>query len=252
MAKSASKQLIGEAKPNLYIIKDRIPKSYRLQEIDDKIRKLRTRSEGKLLEKASKIVNIPKLIKVDETTKEISMEFINGKKLSASLDEFSLELQKKILKQIGVDVGKLHDSGIIHGDLTTSNMIYVQDHSSKLNISYNSKNVSPSIKNLSGLKSSEQRRLAKPASEFNDKRAKASESFKVYFIDFGLGFQSIKVEDKAVDLHLLKQSLEAKHFKHWEILFNDFLKGYSKSKEEDKILQRLKIVEKRGRYKERY
>ena len=33
------------------ILKKRIEKSYRIKEIDEKIRKLRTRSEGKILEK---------------------------------------------------------------------------------------------------------------------------------------------------------------------------------------------------------
>ena len=73
---------------------------------------------------------------------------------------------------------------------------------------------------------------------------------EVYFIDFGLGFQSHKIEDKAVDLHLLKQALEAKHFQNHEALFKNFLKGYKKDYEDSKkIIERLKIVEKRGRYK---
>ena len=71
---------------------------------------------------------------------------------------------------------------------------------------------------------------------------------KVYIIDFGLGFISAKIEDKAVDLHLIKQALEAKHWKNWEDLFKEFLEGY-KHKEAKEIIERLKVVEKRGRYK---
>ena len=74
-------------------------------------------------------------------------------------------------------------------------------------------------------------------------------NFLVYFIDFGLGFISHKFEDKAVDLHLLKQALEAKHFKDWEVLFNEVLKGYKNFKDSKIVLERLKAVEKRGRYK---
>ena len=44
---------------------------------------------------------------------------------------------------------------------------------------------------------------------------------KIYFIDFGLGYISNKTEDKAVDLHLLKHALEAKHFKNCEILIKE-------------------------------
>src|SRR3989344_6305336 len=64
------------------IIKERIEKSYRISEIDEKIRKIRTRSEAKLLEKAYKIISTPKVIHVNEKTKEIIMEFIDGKRLS--------------------------------------------------------------------------------------------------------------------------------------------------------------------------
>ena len=72
---------------------------------------------------------------------------------------------------------------------------------------------------------------------------------KVYFIDFGLAFQSHRAEDKAVDLHLLKQALEAKHFKHWEKLLQWVLKGYSNSKNYKNVLERVEKVELRGRYR---
>ncbi len=71
---------------------------------------------------------------------------------------------------------------------------------------------------------------------------------KVYIIDFGLGFISKKIEDKAVDLHLIKQALEAKHWENYEKLFKAFKKGY-KHPEATKIVERLEVVEKRGRYK---
>lgn len=181
------------------IIKKRNKKSYRILEIDDRIRRQRTRSEAKLLTKAYELISIPEIIKVDQKTKKIVMEFINGKKLSDYLDKFPLKKQKEVCKLIGESTAKLHDADIIHGDLTTSNMI-LKDN-------------------------------------------------KIYFIDFGLGFISHKFEDKAVDLHLLKQALEAKHFKNWEILFREVLKGYSKSKDSEIVLERLNKVEKRGRYK---
>jgi TP53 regulating kinase-like protein len=188
------------------IIKDRIKKSYRIKELDEKIRKQRTHSEKKLLEKASKIINAPDPFPLKEFNK-IEMPFIEGKKLSESMDDFPLEKQKEICRQIGKEIAKLHQADIIHGDLTTSNMILVEDL-----INY--------------------------------------PQGKVYFIDFGLGYISRKIEDRAVDLHLLKQALEAKHFTHWEILFEQILHGYKSYKESSKVLERLKAVEKRGRYKE--
>jgi Kae1-associated kinase Bud32 len=186
------------------IIKKRIKKSYRISEIDEKLRKLRTRQESRLLEKAFSVTRVPKVIKVDEKTKEVVMQFIKGQKLAEHLNSFSLEKQKEICKEIGKEVAKFHDIDVIHGDLTTSNMI-----------------------------------LAKECG--ND---------VVYFIDFGLGFKSSREEDKAVDIHLLKQALEAKHYMNWQILFKEFLEGYKTSKTSEKVLKQLKKVEARGRYKE--
>jgi TP53 regulating kinase-like protein len=70
----------------------------------------------------------------------------------------------------------------------------------------------------------------------------------LFIIDFGLGFISARLEDKAVDLHLIKQALEAKHFQNHEKLFKSFLKGYKYS-ETKQVLEQLKKVEARGRYK---
>ncbi|MEK6841016.1 MAG: O-sialoglycoprotein endopeptidase, partial [Nanoarchaeota archaeon] len=45
------------------LIKERIPKSYRIKQIDDKLRKFRTKREANLLQKAN-FVNVPKLFNV--------------------------------------------------------------------------------------------------------------------------------------------------------------------------------------------
>ena len=197
------------------IIKDRISKSYRHPELDKKIIKQRTKAEIKIMQKISKIINVPKLDKSHPKNK-ILMEFIDGKKLSQHLNNFPLTKQKQIMKLIGKAVAKLHQTNIIHGDLTTSNMIYV-----------------PNKKNLSL------------------KKGNDLQNNKVYFIDFGLAFQNAKYEDKGVDIHLLKQALEAKHFKNWEILFQEFEKAYKtlEPKEAQKVFDRLKAIEKRGRYR---
>jgi len=201
------------------LVKKRIKKSYRIDILDDKLRKQRTKKEAKLLEKAVKLIPVPKVIKTDEK-QEIDMEFLEGKKLSEHLD--TLPNAEEICIQIGQNIAKLHDADIIHGDLTTSNMIYVENN----------------IKE-------------KPVAPLNQKSDDNSNKTigKVYFIDFGLGFESKKVEDKAVDLHLIKQALEAKHFRHYEKFFFKVLEGYKSSKHHIATLKRLKAVELRGRYK---
>ena len=222
MAQGAEAIIIKEGTE---IIKKRIKKSYRIKELDDKIRKQRTRSEAKLLEKASKIISIPELIKTDDEQMEISMEFINGKKLSEELNSFSLEKQKQICFQIGESTAKLHDKDIIHGDLTTSNIILKEK-----DLDFNRRQLKKSC--------------SVPKGEI-DKEKLGS----LYFIDFGLGFNSHRIEDKAVDLHLIKQALEAKHFENWKTLFQSIKDGYKHSKDSKKVLEQLEKVEKRGRYK---
>ena len=182
------------------ILKTRVKKGYRLSALDEKIRKSRTKREAKLLEGARKLICVPTVRKVDERSKEIIMEFIKGKKLSDFLSV--IENWKEVCFQIGENLAKLHDAGIIHGDLTTSNMIWV--------------------------------------------------SGRLYFIDFGLGFISEKVEDKAVDLHLIKEALEARHYEHYEKFFSEFLEGYKNSKNFGAVMNRFKRVELRGRYKNQY
>jgi Kae1-associated kinase Bud32 len=182
------------------VIKKRIKKSYRIKALDEKIRKLRTRGEAKIIERVRKITFAPKVIKSSEKEKIIEMEYIPGEKISEFLNDYEKEKQFEIMKKIGIAVKKIHKNDIIHGDLTTSNMILHNN--------------------------------------------------EIYLIDFGLGFNSKKIEDKAVDIHLLKQALEAKHFANWKELYQKFKLGYSeKNHESKKVFERLLAVEKRGRYK---
>jgi len=72
---------------------------------------------------------------------------------------------------------------------------------------------------------------------------------KIFLIDFGLSFISKKVEDKAVDIHLLKRAIESKHPDLYEVFMNEFLNCYSKEKDSKDILTRVEVVDQRGRYK---
>ncbi|MEK6906562.1 MAG: hypothetical protein AABW81_03000 [Nanoarchaeota archaeon] len=224
------------------ILKDRVKKSYRIPELDEKIRKQRTKSEMKLLIKANNIINTPQVLDSENVNSKylFKLQYINGKKLSEHLNTLQLPKQKQILRQIGQDTAKLHDINIIHGDLTTSNMILVKKNpASQINKTLiNNETINIINKSDSSL-----------LTISHQSTNKVSSNLKVYFIDFGLGFISNRIEDKAVDIHLLKQALEARHFKNWEVLFSEFIKGYKNSKDSKKILQQLDSVEKRRRYK---
>jgi TP53 regulating kinase and related kinases len=106
------------------IVKDRIKKSYRLAQIDEKLRKQRTRKEASLLLQAKRAgVNAPEIVSVSENDFKITMEHIEGKRLKEFLNETDDNNRKGAAELVGKSVGLLHKAGIVHGDLTTSNMI---------------------------------------------------------------------------------------------------------------------------------
>lgn len=180
----AEAKILLNEKENL-ITKERVPKSYRIKELDEKIIKHRTKSEKKLLEKASKIINAPNPLPLKEFN-IIEMPYIKGKKLSEHLDNFPLEKQKEILKVVGQETSKLHDNDIIHGDLTTSNLILVEgknDNERNDEVNDNER----LINNKQRDKSSTLTILKRSIMTKSD----AKQSI-IYFLDFGLGFISKK------------------------------------------------------------
>jgi len=105
------------------IVKNRAVKGYRIPELDLRIRKLRTRAEQKLLNKARRAgVDVPRVLDSDESS--FSMELIKGEKLKNCLDDLDAKKRKSVYEIIGNSISLLHKVGVIHGDLTTSNMIF--------------------------------------------------------------------------------------------------------------------------------
>lgn len=106
------------------IIKSRKIKKYRHPQLDQKIRKFRTIHEPQLLNEAKKAgVPTPTIFLVDTRNMQIIMEFIRGKQIKHVLAKVSASQRQDLCFEIGVIIAKLHSHGIIHGDLTTSNMI---------------------------------------------------------------------------------------------------------------------------------
>jgi len=104
------------------IIKDRVPKDYRVKELDSKLRWARTKVEASLIAQArTSGVRTPLIYDIDLVNCRMVMEFIDGPIAKTVLQES--ESRMAVAAQIGTSVAKLHRSGIIHGDLTTSNII---------------------------------------------------------------------------------------------------------------------------------
>jgi Kae1-associated kinase Bud32 len=185
------------------LVKERIKKNYRLDEIDTKIRKLRLRKEVKLLTEARKNgVPTPKIFEINEISNKIIMEYVEGIRIKELLNSADEKAITKACLQIGRLIGKLHSAGIVHGDLTTSNMILKDD--------------------------------------------------EIYFIDFGLGESSKKIEDQGVDINLLKEALQSAHFKILKTCWDNILKGYRQEyKNAEQVIKKVDEIENRARYAKR-
>lgn len=109
------------------IMKRRLPKRYRLPEIDKKISTYRTLHEAQLLHFAKQAgVPTPTIFMVDLTDFNIIMQFIEGKQVKQVLNNYSSRERRSLSKYIGEHIGLLHRNDIIHGDLTTSNIILTE------------------------------------------------------------------------------------------------------------------------------
>lgn len=175
------------------ITKERLAKRYRHPSIDKELREQRTKMEFRILQKAQALgVKVPSVQKLGDDT--LVLEEIKGPVIKDVLDD-----EPKISEQIGLSLARLHDEGIMHADLTTSNMMLQGE--------------------------------------------------EVVLIDFGLSFHSQRIEDKAVDLHLFKQSLMSKHHRVMKSAWKHFLKGYAQASDSQQVQERLRAVERRGRNK---
>jgi len=106
------------------IRKHRVSKRYRVPELDMEIRSHRTIHEPQIIHKAKEAgVPTPTIFMVDTAEATILMEFVEGKQVKQVLDHLSPEERHRLCRHIGELIGRLHNHGVIHGDLTTSNMI---------------------------------------------------------------------------------------------------------------------------------
>jgi len=187
------------------VIKVRAPKRYRPEALDEQIRSYRTVHEPQLMHEAKAAgVPTPLIYMVNVAEASITMEFVEGQQIKQLLNKILRDKRQELCMTIGELIGKLHRQGLIHGDLTTSNMIL-------------------------------------------------SPEDKIFFVDFGLGEKNSEVEAEGVDLHLMKRALQSTHYQFWEESFKGVLCGYSSvlgSEAAEKIYEKIKEIERRGRYVE--
>ncbi|ATZ57005.1 Bcbud32 [Botrytis cinerea B05.10] len=213
-------------------LKWRPSKPYRHPILDQRLTKARILAEARVLVKCRREgVVVPAVYAVDEGRGCIMVEWIEGEVVRIRLNEW-LERRKQkggskevtgeeegsedavdLMRRIGRAVGRMHGVGVVHGDLTTSNLML---------------------------------RPIQAEGEEGINNGKELEG-EIVIIDFGLASQSTADEDRAVDLYVLERAFGSTHPRA-EGLFREVLNAYGTSyKGAQVVLKKLEDVRMRGR-----
>ncbi|KAF5134138.1 EKC/KEOPS complex subunit BUD32 [Metarhizium anisopliae] len=200
-------------------LKYRPPKPWRHPILDQRLTKHRILSEARILAKCRRDgVRVPAVYAIDESAGWLMLEWIQGTPVRVNINErlgsrtVGIENDarlKDLMRRIGVAIGNIHRIGIVHGDLTTSNMM-----------------------------------LRPPSDSAEQVDALSGE---IVVIDLGLASGSIHEEDRAVDLYVLERAFGSTHPRA-ECLFGELLDAYRGCfKQAATVLRKLEDVRMRGR-----
>lgn len=171
---------------------------------------------------------MPAVYALDEQKGWLSLEWIEGEVVRVRLNEWLRRRKEEgvkegkgeeelvsLMSRIGSAVGALHGVGVVHGDLTTSNLML--------------------------------RPWDKEVANGHNEEAKGILEGEIVLIDFGLASQSSADEDRAVDLYVLERAFGSTHPRA-ESLLGEMLTAYGKSfKGANVVLKKLEDVRMRGR-----
>lgn len=202
-------------------VKYRPPKPWRHPTLDQRLTKHRILSEARILAKCRRDgVRVPAIYAVDESAGWMMLEWIHGGPVRARINERlgtrtegiveDAEL-KDLMRRMGIAVGKLHQIGVVHGDLTTSNL------------------------------------MLNPPPVSGDSESHNILDGEVVIIDLGLASGSSSEEDRAVDLYVLERAFGSTHPRA-ECVFSELLDAYRGTfKQAPGVLKKLEDVRMRGR-----
>lgn len=184
------------------VFKVRRPLTYRLPVLDEAIRRQRTLHEAEMIHQAKEAgVASPNLYHVDPRAATLVMEFVEGERVRDLVDVFSRAELDQTFFQFGRYAATLHRAGIMHGDLTTANVVKRRGD--------------------------------------------------LVFVDFGLSIHSTRLEDHAVDLRLIKETIVGAHSAVATPALDALLRGYASQVGPGRfrsVLKQLRSIERRGRY----
>jgi TP53 regulating kinase-like protein len=184
------------------VYKVRKPLAYRLPVLDDAIRRQRTIREAEMIHQA-KVAGVPSpyLYSVDVRGSTLIMEYVEGERLRDRVGSMGEEELRLAFREFGRDAARLHSAGMVHGDLTTANVV--------------------------------------------------TRGRGLVFIDFGLSFRTARLEDQAVDLRLIKETLVGAHPGISRAALDELFRGYAEVAGGAKfraVHRQLRSIERRGRY----
>lgn len=194
------------------IAKERFSKKYRHPDLDSQLTTDRIRSEIRGILRCKMIgIDVPTIYAIDLQKSIIYMENF---RYSITAKEFIVNANDNLLEILSRDIGnkiaQMHCNNIVHGDLTTSNILVVNKKSKHEYEDYN--------------------------------------NLKLVFIDFGLSHVNASLEDKGVDLYVLERAILSTHStaeKIIPIIFNSYRGSYKNDSK--KVMDKYEEVRMRGR-----
>lgn len=196
------------------IAKERFVKKYRHPDLDSQLTQERIKSECRAITRCKTAgIRTPALYLVDFKRRIIFMEYFeNSMVVKDFIARSEDDVVDKLALKIGAVLGKMHANNIIHGDLTTSNMLLV-------NISNGS-----------------------------DPQNVQLDDLDLILIDFGLAHIESTVEGKGVDLYVLERALISTHTTAQK-MFKQILEGYKLEEKSGfkSVFTKLEEVRARGR-----
>ncbi len=208
------------------LLKHRPKKTWRHPTLDARLTKHRIFAEARLLQKCRKLgIPVPAVYFLDEARGDLWMEWIDGSSVRDVLyGSMDVDVDA-MMESIGRTIAALHAQNVVHGDLTTSNLMRRGSTGTGTALS---KSPIPS--------------RASTSTEDTDKEG------EIVLIDFGLGTVSCQDEDKAVDLYVLERAFLSSH-PDSEGHFRLALTAYGKfgGRRGATVLSRLEDVRLRGR-----
>ncbi|KAI1778674.1 tyrosine protein kinase [Hypoxylon cercidicola] len=225
-------------------LKYRPPKPWRHPVLDARLTRHRILAEARILVKCRREgVPVPAVYAADESAGWLMMEWIDGVPTRVGINEWLRRRKESegvqsnerdatpvtgdkeedkdlvaLMRRIGSAVGRMHKVGIVHGDLTTSNMM---------------------------LRPWEE---GKGPSNGHTATHDGLLDGDIVIIDFGLASQSTSDEDRAVDLYVLERAFTSTHSRA-EGLFSTVLESAYREafKQAPVVLKKLEEVRMRGR-----